>query len=558
MHGPVRRGLAALPLAAVAVLVLAVIPALAQSPSPSSSPPSAPEAGASPGPSAVPLLGPPPSPPVGTPWVRTFEPGGGLLFDQVVAWKGGFVARAEILVMRPPGVTRQMIWTSPDGLAWTEVPDAFGSIRYPKIAVQGLVPFGDVLIAVGSEGRRLVVWTSRDARHWTRVPDAPVFSSDGVPSGKGYQLGITGAAATQDRIEIVGTYQLMSGPIHTRIWTSSDGRDWQRGAWTGADPTHLVDFAAAPDRFTAIIAERSAATGDWVRSVASSPDGHDWTVLGPAPTSRAARLAWSPAHASYLVAGWPDPFTVDDVAPETLWSSPDGAAWTVRIQGPANVSDSALLVDGPTVLISGASTTEPTLGDPWRWTMTSTDLSTWELSGGWPDMLPGCTGMRSFAMAAGRTVAVGECEGAPGLGRAAAWAQGVTADEVAVAQRWGPMAVVKDDSTGGMDAGVGPATLVITDRCVYLKSERGIGSTLVFRSGQTRWDAKHRQIVYRDRDLGEIRLSNGERVILGGYGIGTAARPENVEVGLGPWIKEPDPTCPDQRWVAQQVVPQGR
>jgi hypothetical protein len=93
---------------------------------------------------------------------------------------------------------------------------------------------------------------------------------------------------------------------------------------------------------------------------------------------------------------------------------------------------------------------------------------------------------------------------------------------------------------------------------VYLGGSGGEGDTLVFRSGQTRWDAKRRQIVYRDRDLGEIRLSNGDRLTLGGYGIGSAASPDNVEVPIGPWIKEPDTSCPAQRWAVQQVIPQGR
>jgi hypothetical protein len=93
---------------------------------------------------------------------------------------------------------------------------------------------------------------------------------------------------------------------------------------------------------------------------------------------------------------------------------------------------------------------------------------------------------------------------------------------------------------------------------VFLKGSRGPGATLVFRSGQTRWDAKRRQIVYQDRDLGRIRLSNGDRLMLGGYGIGSAASPDNVEVPIGPWIKEPDASCPARRWVVQQVVSQGR
>jgi hypothetical protein len=132
------------------------------------------------------------------------------------------------------------------------------------------------------------------------------------------------------------------------------------------------------------------------------------------------------------------------------------------------------------------------------------------------------------------------------------------AEAVSAARTWGPLAVVDDPGTSGLDAANGPGRLVITDRCVYLQTSRGKGDTLVFRSGQTRWDAERRQIVYHDRDLGEIRLSNGDRLMLGGYGIGSAASPDNVEVPIGPWIREPDATCPARRWVAEQVVPQRR
>jgi hypothetical protein len=190
--------------------------------------------------------------------------------------------------------------------------------------------------------------------------------------------------------------------------------------------------------------------------------------------------------------------------------------------------------------------------------MTSTDLSTWELSAGWPALDPHSGEMRSFAMTGGRVAAVGERPDDKAQVGAAAWVQGATAEAVAAARMWGPLAVVDDPGLGGLDAGNGPGRLVITDRCVYLGGSRGEGDTLVFRSGQTRWDGKRRQIVYTDRDLGEIRLSNGDRLMLGGYGIGSAASPDNVEVPIGPWIKEPDASCPAQRWVVQQVVPQRR
>ncbi len=509
------------------------------------------------------------SPPVGTPWVRTLDGGGGQQLFEVVAWRGGFVARGSVMLWRPPGVGRQTIWTSPDGLAWTEVPDPFGPQRSPLVVVQRLVPFGDLLVAVGPQGRRLLVWTSRDGRHWQRVPDAPVFSSGGVPSHHGYELGISGAAATQGRIEIVGTYWLVTGPTYTRIWTSTDGRHWRRDAWTGADPTNLTDLSASTDRFTALVGPRNAETGDWVPLAATSPDGRAWTVLGSAPTEHAARIAWSREHAAYLVAGGLDlGQQMDillgeptDVGAPSVWSSPDGVTWTLRAQGPADsrLGETFLLVDGPAVLLSGMANGAPPDDDPWRWTMTSTDLSTWELSTAWQAMGVGlgCMDPMWFAMAGGRTVAVGGCPDDTAHVRAAAWVQGASAEAVAAARTRGPLAVVGDPGIGGLDAGNGPGRLVITDRCVYLKGSRWEGDTLVFRSGQTRWDAKRQQIVSRDRDLGEIWLSNGDRLELGGYGMGTAEPPDNVEVPIGPWIREPDASCPARRWVAEQVVPQG-
>lgn len=215
-------------------------------------------------------------------------------------------------------------------------------------------------------------------------------------------------------------------------------------------------------------------------------------------------------------------------------------------------------VEGPTVLLAGIANGPPPDEDPWPWTMTSTDLSTWQLSAGWPALDPHSGEMVSFAMAGDRMVAVGERPDDKAHIRAAAWVQGASAEAVAAAQAWGPLAVVDDPGVGGLDAGNGPGRLVITDRCVYLKGSRGEGDTLVFRSGQTRWDGKRRQIVYTDRDLGGIRLSNGDRLMLGGYGIGSAASPDNVEVPIGPWIKEPDASCPARRWVVQQIIPQGR
>jgi heat shock protein HslJ len=113
---------------------------------------------------------------------------------------------------------------------------------------------------------------------------------------------------------------------------------------------------------------------------------------------------------------------------------------------------------------------------------------------------------------------------------------------------WGPLAVIEDDAAGGLDAAGGTGRVVIGDDCVFLRSPNGPRTTLIWRSGQTEWDAARRQIVFRDPDLGRISLAHGDRISLGGAALGEG--PYTAPV----WLARPDETCPVSAWVVNQII----
>lgn len=138
---------------------------------------------------------------------------------------------------------------------------------------------------------------------------------------------------------------------------------------------------------------------------------------------------------------------------------------------------------------------------------------------------------------------------------AAAASLGVAAATVAASPpppgSWGPMAVLDDPmAQGGLDVGAGPGRIRVTERCVYLRGG-GHETTLAWRSGDSSWDPTTREVVFQDDDAGEVRLSDRDRVLLGGYGGGTIEEPAG-----GPpmvFLVEPDPGCPATIFAVHQV-----
>ncbi len=71
----------------------------------------------------------------------------------------------------PSTLTETPVWTSPDGITWTRVPDD----ETVRGSIAAVIVGGPGLVAVGDEGK---VWTSVDGITWSRVPnDDAVFGT---------------------------------------------------------------------------------------------------------------------------------------------------------------------------------------------------------------------------------------------------------------------------------------------------------------------------------------------------------------------------------------------
>lgn len=117
---------------------------------------------------------------------------------------------------------------------------------------------------------------------------------------------------------------------------------------------------------------------------------------------------------------------------------------------------------------------------------------------------------------------------------------------------WGPLAVT-DVPGGGPDARLGPGTLVIGSSCVVLQMTDARSVYLVWSGDITRWDSSHRRILYQRSGNGRAKLSDGDRVTLGGQFI---PGPGSVEYhGEPEWLQPPSHTCPIDGWWVGDVEP---
>jgi hypothetical protein len=221
------------------------------------------------------------------------------------------------------------VWTSPDGFTWARVPHdetVFGgdSIQTMESVVAG----GPGLVAVGGEmfsgsWQDAAVWTSPDGLTWTQVPhDETVFGGDS-------NQGMLSVTAGGPGLVAVGYAGPDSAP-YAVVWTSPDGLTWTRVPHDGpvCGDYHLQLYsvvAAGPG----LVAVGSDSYGIWpsTAAVLTSPDGLTWTrvphnetVFGDDDSSQAMRS---------VAAGGPGVVAVgygDRGA--AVWISPDGLTWT--------------------------------------------------------------------------------------------------------------------------------------------------------------------------------------------------------------------------------------
>jgi anti-sigma factor RsiW len=152
------------------------------------------------------------------------------------------------------------VWTSTDGLRWERVADEsmFERARFSDVAAteEGFVIVGAVYgVEQPLEGEpRGAVWTSVDGREWQRVPDGPIFDIGGYQD-----TGEDPASGGPRRVTAAGGGITAVGLVCddqgldcvTAFWSSPDGSAWERVVLEEPN-VEAGDIAATADGFVAV------------------------------------------------------------------------------------------------------------------------------------------------------------------------------------------------------------------------------------------------------------------------------------------------------------------
>ncbi|MER7460733.1 hypothetical protein [Micromonospora sp. NPDC126480] len=297
-------------------------------------------------------------------------PPGRVLLRDAVACQGGWYAVGG--VTDPSGATRPAAWSSTDGVAWASVPvaaDSFygrqsvlfsvgcrdgvaavvggkvgGAHGNPRVStwrqrsdgtlvevqaasfetyggpkavnVSRLAGGGAGWLIVGNRSSGAAAWVSPDAAEFDLVEGAPGLATD--------ERGVTWAfdvvAAGQTGWVAVGGL-LPPGRIDRdpAVWTSGDGRSWQRTVLPGTTEYEELQRVALDGGGPVAVGLRGRAFGAWRR------DGGDWVAaggLGAAGSSGVPSVAGLASGGGGLLAA------VSDGARHALWCSGDrGGSW---------------------------------------------------------------------------------------------------------------------------------------------------------------------------------------------------------------------------------------
>lgn len=159
---------------------------------------------------------------------------------------------------RTAGYGDAAVWRSDDGSSWVRVPnqdEVFGA--FGDEAMWGVALGGPGVVAVGwawysMEQYRAAVWTSPDGVTWTQVPDGPMLRGS-VP-----KAAFMHAVASSDAgFVAVGNESSLGLESDPAVWTSPDGVIWTRFADPGgklADPgaQGMAAVVIGPDGMVAV------------------------------------------------------------------------------------------------------------------------------------------------------------------------------------------------------------------------------------------------------------------------------------------------------------------
>jgi hypothetical protein len=217
-----------------------------------------------------------------------------------------------------PTAARAVVWTSVDGIRWTQEP---ASPSLANSVMTGVTPGGPGYVAVGQSvpmPTSGVVWTSADGHSWSRVEDAPVFHA---PPGTGqtFGAGIHAVTAGKDGLLVAVGSVGAQGDIGSALaWWSTDSQTWTAGIGDRFLHGQLFNVAATPTGFLATgpSGGDSCLGGTW-----SSSDGRSWNCVAE-DQAFADFAAYAAAGSSdvEVVVGFGPPFSMPDGAPSaSVW-----------------------------------------------------------------------------------------------------------------------------------------------------------------------------------------------------------------------------------------------
>jgi hypothetical protein len=260
----------------------------------------------------------------------------------------------------PIGAGDAVVWTSPDELTWTRVPDdvvTFGGDGGQQMFA--VTAWGPGLVAVGRDGPvadgegHAAVWTSPDGFTWSRVPhDEAIFG------GEGEQRMISVTAGGPGLVVVGFDRPTEVGEGNAAVWTSPDGFTWSRvphneAVFGGESRQMMLSVTTGGPGLVAVGTDGYPIDPPYKRqlngpvgdgpavdaAVWTSPDGftwsrvpHDEAILGG---EGAQRMASVTVGGPGLVAVGSVTGNLTDLHPSqhhhfdaAVWTSPDGFTWT--------------------------------------------------------------------------------------------------------------------------------------------------------------------------------------------------------------------------------------
>jgi len=248
-------------------------------------------------------------------------------------------------------------WWSADGYVWDEgfVTDlvTISPVRPDLMADVIATDAGFLAVGTGYDNQP-TIWRSEDGRAWDRVVDDDLLLATGsIPEGVSTPYGsISSVLATDDGFVAVGSVHASTvegeslrapDPRRPAIWTSEDGRDWERVEDLPDADGALVAVTVVDDELVAL-----GSTAD--RSYAWRSAGGGWDAVGEL---EGIVTDLGSVDGALVAVG---STAADLQAVPTIWSSDDeGRSWTTVHEEPAAsiATFSSLVEDGDLLLALG-------------------------------------------------------------------------------------------------------------------------------------------------------------------------------------------------------------